>query len=210
MFLFCKWSWNDLNWSGLLSCLLSSGKIKTLSSFQIGRIQERFPELHGAALQLLGEALCGCASTLRLHLQQRQGPRGARRAQLVHGSGGVQWRPAGHAQGSPTSPHVKTQLLLQLQMYDWVKNVSLRKYCFFSDSKHVRCVHETSRNPPPGHQRERHERLAVRLQPSSSWNDKVRAVSRFILDSYFTSESKSPSATFISPTDPSWRGGAAA
>lgn len=32
-----------------------------------------------------------------------------------------------------------------------------------SDSKHVCCVHKASRNPPPGPQRERHERLALRL-----------------------------------------------
>ena len=55
--------------------------------------------LHGAALQLVGEALCGGAPALRLHLQQRQGPRGEGGAQPVHGPGGVQRGPAGHAQG---------------------------------------------------------------------------------------------------------------
>lgn len=54
----------------------------------------------------MGEALCGGAPALRLHLQQRQRPGGARRTQPLHSTGGVQRRPAGHAQGRVLSHHV--------------------------------------------------------------------------------------------------------
>lgn len=86
---------------------------------QIGGVQERFPELHGAALQLVGEALCGGAPALRLHLQQRQGPRGAWRPQSVHSSGGVQWRPAGHAEGSVISSNVEKNTVCSLRKADY-------------------------------------------------------------------------------------------
>lgn len=33
-------------------------------------IKERIPQFHGAPLQLLGEALCGGTSAIRVHLQQ--------------------------------------------------------------------------------------------------------------------------------------------
>lgn len=51
----------------------------------------------------MGEALCGCASALCVHLQQWQGPSGAGCPQPLHSTGGVQWRPAGHAQGGVSS-----------------------------------------------------------------------------------------------------------
>lgn len=47
----------------------------------------------------MGEAFCGCSPALRLHLQQQPGPRGARRPQPLHSTGGIQRRPAGHAYG---------------------------------------------------------------------------------------------------------------
>lgn len=94
-------------------------------------------------------------------------------------------------------------------LYAWGDNVPFSKFFFFLDSEHVCCVHKTSRNPPPGHQRERHERLALRLQPSAGWNDKVPAKSWSwrVLD---LRESQSSLCELPLPTDPSWRGGAAA
>ena len=65
------------------------------------RLQEGLPALPGAAHGRLGQALRGGAAALRLHVQPRQGRRGALRAQPVHRPGGVQRGPAGDAQGAP-------------------------------------------------------------------------------------------------------------
>lgn len=100
----------DLNWGAWMFSTVSLSVKKTdlkivfsLPPHQICSVQEGYSKLHGAALQLVGEALCCCAPALRLHLQQWQGPGGAGCPQPFHSAGGVQWRPAGHAQGSVIS-----------------------------------------------------------------------------------------------------------
>lgn len=45
------------------------------------------------------------------------------------------------------------------------------------DAKHVWCVHKASWGPAPGHQRQRHERLVIRLQPAPGRHDTVRGSS---------------------------------
>lgn len=156
--------------------LLNSLSLRPIFS-KVGRLQEGFPELHGAALQLVGEALCGGATALRLHLQQRQGPGGAGRPQPLHGSGGVQRRPAGHAQGASLLHSLTLKQSSPPASDRWVaaRDVWADKYLFLfvSDGQHLCRVHKTPRHSPAGHQREGHERLAVRLQPAARRHDKV-------------------------------------
>lgn len=47
------------------------------------------------------------------------------------------------------------------------------RFLFVSDGQHLCRVHKTQRHSPAGHQREGHERLAVRLQPAARRHDKV-------------------------------------
>lgn len=75
-------------------------------------IKEGIPQFHGAPLQLLGEALCGGTSAIRVHLQQRQGPGRERSAEFIHCPGGVQRRPAGHAQGKASFTIWKPTVLM--------------------------------------------------------------------------------------------------
>lgn len=71
--------------------------------FQLCGVKERISPLQGAALQLLGQALCGGSPSLRFYLQQWQRSCRKRTHKLIHSSGGVQWGSAGNGKGQSES-----------------------------------------------------------------------------------------------------------
>lgn len=81
-------------------------------------------------------------------------------------------------------------------------------FLYVLDAQHFCCVHKTQRHSPAGHQREGHERLAVRLQPAAGRDDKVSSAQKAALKNR-NPINRQPKTKLLCVTDRSWPGDAA-